>query len=92
MSDARRELVVMRLINMTVVHPQQDNSRRCSKCLHQVGIYPSGQAALRRYPDMPIVCTECTTPEVFDTMEPAARSREEFNQEHSDSVPVKHAD
>jgi hypothetical protein len=52
-------LVVMRLADMGRVHPGQDNSRVCSKCGERVGIYPSGQRALRNFPAMPVVCFVC---------------------------------
>jgi hypothetical protein len=57
MSDVT--LVVMRLKDMGRVHPDQDNSRLCSQCGEPVGVYPSGQAALRDRPDMRIVCHVC---------------------------------
>jgi len=52
----------MRLADMHRVHPQQDNTKVCSVCGHQVGIYPSGQAALRRDPMMIVVCQVCADP------------------------------
>jgi hypothetical protein len=86
------ELIVMRLKNMHRVHPKQDNSRSCPDCGHQVGIYPSGQAVLRRSPTMPIICDVCfaARPEApltlralapgaveeLDESVPAARTRE----------------
>lgn len=76
-------LVCMRLADMAVVHPQQDNSRKCSRCVHQVGIYPSGQSVLDRHPDMVIVCQICaeTTPFDIGVLAPGA-DRELF-----ESVP-----
>lgn len=59
-------LIVMRLANMHRVHPRQDNSRVCAKCGHQVGIYPSGQAALRHQPDLTITCDVCYKAGVAD--------------------------
>lgn len=56
------ELIVMRLADMTVLHPDQDESRLCSKCRRQVAIYPSGQEVLRRHPDAIIVCQVCAGP------------------------------
>jgi hypothetical protein len=53
------ELVVMRLADMRRVHPQQDNSKVCSECWKQVGIYPSGQQALRLSPAIKIICAVC---------------------------------
>jgi hypothetical protein len=52
----------MRLADMLLVHPQQDNSRVCSKCGEPVGIYPSGQAVLRGAPDTVITCNHCAGP------------------------------
>ena len=57
------ELVAMRLADMRRVHPAQDNSRACAKCGHRVGIYPSGQAALRNHPGMAIRCLVCAMQE-----------------------------
>jgi hypothetical protein len=56
------ELVVMRLSDMALVHPQQDDSRVCSKCGEPVGIYPSSQAVLARRPDAVITCQICSGP------------------------------
>jgi hypothetical protein len=53
------DLAVMRLADMTRVHPRQDNSRVCAKCGEQVGIYPSGQDVLRHCRDVRIVCVQC---------------------------------
>ena len=55
----RDRLLVMRLADMRLVHPQQDNTKVCSECGYQVGIYPSGQAALRRDPMLTVVCQVC---------------------------------
>jgi hypothetical protein len=52
-------LVVMRLADMTRVHPAQDNSRVCSRCGERVGLYPSGQRVLRARPQTQIVCHVC---------------------------------
>jgi hypothetical protein len=54
-----RELVVMRLDDMDRRHPSQDNSRVCSKCGAQVGIYPSGQKVLKNDPSYVIICSHC---------------------------------
>ncbi len=53
------DLLVMRLADMTRVHPQQDNSHVCSKCGAQVGIYPSGQNYMKQYPDITLTCNRC---------------------------------
>ena len=60
------ELVVMRLANMEMVHPAQDNSRVCAVCNEQVGIYPSGQAILRDNPGTRIVCEVCIADQDVD--------------------------
>jgi hypothetical protein len=52
-------LVTMRLCDMTRMHPAQDDSRVCAECGHPVGIYPSGQAALRTWPEMRVICAVC---------------------------------
>jgi hypothetical protein len=52
-------LVTMRLADMARMHPAQDDSRVCGECGHAVGIYPSGQRALRFYPRMKIICHMC---------------------------------
>lgn len=56
---ANPRLVVMRLADMQRVHPQQDDSKVCAVCGQQVGIYPSGQEALKHDPTMEIVCSVC---------------------------------
>jgi hypothetical protein len=52
-------LVTMRLSDMSRMHPAQDDSHVCSGCGHAVGIYPSGQAALRKWPEMKVICSHC---------------------------------
>ena len=59
-------LVVMRLADMHRRHPRQDNSRVCSLCRWQVGIFPTGQAALANFPEIPIVCQVCVLEKVPD--------------------------
>ena len=65
-------LIAMRLKDMWKLHPDQDNSRVCSKCGEGVGIYPSGQNALARAPSMRIVCAICANPQPGDENYPAA--------------------
>lgn len=55
----RRTLLVMRLDDMIMVHPQMDTSHVCSMCGEQVGIYPSGQAILKQYRRVKICCDRC---------------------------------
>ena len=81
-------LVANRLIDMVVVHPQQDNTKRCGRCLQLVGIYPSSQRALRDDPAMEIICTRCFRPGEADSFKPAARSLDEYRREQVDSVEV----
>jgi hypothetical protein len=67
-------LVTMRLADMARRHPAQDDTHVCSTCGHAVGIYPSGQRALREHPDMKIICQVCACalpPEAIDAL-PAA--------------------
>jgi hypothetical protein len=52
-------LVTMRIADMSRMHPAQDDTHVCSGCGHAVGIYPSGQAALRKWPAMKILCSHC---------------------------------
>jgi hypothetical protein len=85
--DAPRELVCMRLADMHVVHPDQSWGL-CHKCQHTVGIYPSGQKALKRWPHTKITCVRCAKPEDFDIAIPAAETREEYLAEKRDSKPV----
>lgn len=54
-------LVTMRIADMRRMHPAQDDSHVCGECGHPVGLYPSGQAALRKYPRMKIICQVCAT-------------------------------
>jgi hypothetical protein len=79
-------LIAMRLADMHKVHPNQDNSRVCARCGHQVGLYPSGQAIMRRHPDTIIVCQMCHMPDV--SAKPAG-GIETVIQEAKDSVPAK---
>jgi hypothetical protein len=84
-------LVVMRLIDMHKMHPQQDNSKVCALCGKPVGIYPSGQAQLRADPTTEIACSVCARKEFKrfeDTAIPVA-TRETILQEVQDSFSVK---
>jgi hypothetical protein len=60
-------LVCMRLADMFNVHPQQDNSRLCALCQAPVGIYPTGQAQIRRDPSIEIVCSRCALADIRPT-------------------------
>jgi len=62
MSKTRSEpeaLVTMRIADMTRMHPRQDDSHVCAECAFPVGIYPSGQEALRKHPTMRVICSHC---------------------------------
>jgi hypothetical protein len=75
---------------MVKMHPQQDDTHKCSKCGHPVGIYPSGQRALKRWPNIAIMCAPCMRIETLptDAYVPAAETQDEFTQEIRDSKPV----
>jgi len=77
------DLVVMRLAEMHRIHPEQDNSRACVKCGERVGIYPSGQAMLRRFPEARVICSHCREPYLVTVLAPGAE-REPF-----ESVPAR---
>lgn len=85
--DAPRELICMRFADMHMVHPDQ-SWELCHKCDHTVGVYPSGQKALNRWPNIKITCVHCATPDDFDIAMPAAETREEYLAEKRDSKPV----
>jgi hypothetical protein len=53
------QLVAMRLNQMHYKHPNQNNSKRCNLCGARVGIYPSGQQAMKKDPTMEIICNMC---------------------------------
>lgn len=79
-------LICTRLKDMWKVHPDQVASR-CSKCGETVGVYPSGQSALKQHPKMAIVCAVCAAKDIRpgDEAEPAG-SWDEVAQEMRDSV------
>jgi DNA-directed RNA polymerase subunit RPC12/RpoP len=82
-------LVVMRLIDMGVVHPEQINTYHCERCKQQVGIYPSGQKALRKYPTLEIVCIYCASGDrMADAEIEPASDWSEIQQEMRDSKAV----
>lgn len=55
------ELLVMRLSDMKVVHPDQI-LRKCASCGYVVAVYPSGQRVLKEHPDTVLICSVCKTP------------------------------
>jgi hypothetical protein len=82
-------LVTMRIADMTVMHPAQDDSHVCAECGHPVGIYPSGQRALRRWPGMKVICAVCACKRPGDLIENmAAADFDALMQERADSVKV----
>lgn len=81
-------LVCTRLVDMHVVHPDQIE-RPCSKCGKLVGVYPTGQRALERYPKMKIICAPCTAHVPYaDIQAQSAGDISEILQEMRDSTPV----
>jgi hypothetical protein len=81
-------MICTRLKDQTVMHPDQ-TQELCSQCQHMVSVYPTGQRAIKNYPDMKIICTVCAK----DALEPGdvvapAGSLKEFIQEARSSVPV----
>lgn len=75
------ELIVMRLGEMRLHHPLQDNSRRCDECEAPVGIFPSGQRVIAIHPEAKLICNICCG---ADTMclsaTPAPGALEEIGQ------------
>lgn len=83
-------LVVMRLDDMRRQHPDQDNSRFCSECGQKVGIYPSGQKALKAHPEMTVICSVCSFAKSMRlTAEVPAAPWPEIRQESRASFDVK---
>jgi nitrate/TMAO reductase-like tetraheme cytochrome c subunit len=80
--DKRPVLYVMHLQDMHNVHPQQDNSQFCDRCHERVGIYPSGQKAIKEYgrENVEVVCSRCEMP---DMSTPAPGALEEV----AESIP-----
>lgn len=84
-------LVVMRLVDMHKMHPLQDSSKLCDLCGAPVGIYPSGQAAIRADPTIEIVCSVCAL-KAFERFEDTAIPAGDpgtIAQEIRDSFDVK---
>jgi hypothetical protein len=85
----RYVLVAMRLVNMIKRHPQQDESHVCVNCCEKVGIYPSGQRAIKRIPNIKIVCEICAFKHEAAHIDFAsARTQAEFDRELSESVYI----
>jgi hypothetical protein len=77
-------LVTMRLADMSKMHPHQIE-RVCSKCSEAVGVYPTGQRALKKHRKMKIICSVCTTYKPGDKAMPAGPI-DKIIQEMHDSV------
>jgi hypothetical protein len=67
----RRQLLCMRLADMTVVHPDQITAA-CSQCGEMIAIYPSGQRVMREFPDVELICQICKQPGEHATLAPGA--------------------
>jgi hypothetical protein len=93
MSDEPVMLVCMRLCDMHVMHPEQIQEL-CSKCQHVVGVYPSGQRVMEKYPEMKILCAICASMNVLPGGDEVsvecfpAGSIEDIIQETRESLPV----
>lgn len=82
-------LVTMRIADMTRMHPAQDDSHVCGECGHPVGLYPSGQAALRKWPTMKVICAVCAVKRPPSEIENvAAADFDTIMQEGRDSFDV----
>ena len=79
--NTRPILVVMRRANMARVHPRMINSF-CDRCHEPVAIYPSGQAMVRRFPLLEVVCEICHGPVTGALLAPGAI------EEKAESMPV----
>jgi hypothetical protein len=88
MMRAQLELIVMRLVDMHRIHPQQDNSHVCSRCGERVGVYPSGQAVLRERPSVVLVCVPCAMAGGAPNAVTWAAPFDEIAQESRDSHDV----
>lgn len=75
-------LIVMRSADMALVHPQTDFSHQCSQCAAEVGIYPSGQAIIRRFGTkrMRILCSRCVDARQVSIAQPAPGALAEVRQ------------
>jgi ribosomal protein L33 len=83
------ELLVMRLADMGRIHPQQDNTKFCSNCNERVGIYPTGQAWIKKNPKTKLICSICVDKNysgrtVAPMSEMARESRETRPREEGD--------
>jgi hypothetical protein len=72
-------LITMRLADMRRVHPGQITGR-CGRCGEEVGIYPSGQEAMKKWKDVEIVCQVCRPIDGGEPLVPGAE-REAWESE-----------
>lgn len=88
MVDTPEKLVCTRLHDMTKMHPEQTEGE-CVNCHQTVGIYPTGQRALARWPSMKIWCTNCAMLDrtLINEYRPAGTADEVLN-EMRQSKPV----
>lgn len=85
-------LVTMRIADMARMHPAQDDTHVCGTCGHAVGIYPSGQSALRKWPEMKILCSHCAMARpATEIKNIAASDFETLMEESRDSYDVGRA-
>jgi hypothetical protein len=64
-------LLVMRLADMTRVHPDQIEGN-CMRCGHVVAIFPSGQRLMKDRPATRLVCQVCQKPTKTTKLAPGA--------------------
>jgi hypothetical protein len=86
-------LVTMRLADMHKVHPEQA-TMACARCGEPVGVYPSGQKAIRLAPGpVEVICQVCALETAFEKSDvvQSAAPIGEIVQEVRDSVPAKRA-
>jgi hypothetical protein len=81
-SPRLKTLVVMRSADMRRVHPQTDFSHKCSTCSAEVGIYPSGQAIIRKFGEarVKIICNQCVDAGDVSHAQPAPGALAEIGQ------------
>lgn len=65
------ELIVMRLADMKLVHPDQVTAT-CHGCGHVVAVYPSGQQVMKQHPDTRLTCQICKMPGANAALAPGA--------------------
>ena len=87
MNEGPSALICTRLGDMTVMHPEQVE-KICTKCGHVVGVYPTGQRAIRDYPDMKVVCSVCVDPFEEGAESYSVGSIDEIVRETHESKPV----